>query len=60
MAQSARHLLSLGIPTARSRLCVLKSDSDAYRTFGVAVYSEMEPNASGDMGQASLDARRCR
>ncbi len=29
---------------------------DAYRTFGVAVYSEMEPNASGDMGQASLDA----
>ena len=29
---------------------------DAYRTFGVAVYHEMEPNASGDMGQASLDA----
>jgi hypothetical protein len=29
---------------------------DAYRTFGVAVYAEMEPNASGDMGQASLDA----
>jgi hypothetical protein len=28
----------------------------AYRTFGVAVYHEMEPNASGDMGQASLDA----
>jgi len=28
----------------------------AYRTFGVAVYAEMEPNASGDMGQASLDA----
>ena len=29
---------------------------NAYRTFGVAVYHEMEPNASGDMGQASLDA----
>lgn len=29
---------------------------DAYKTFGVAVYHEMEPNASGDMGQASLDA----
>jgi hypothetical protein len=28
----------------------------AYRTFGVATYHEMEPNASGDMGQASLDA----
>ena len=28
----------------------------SYRTFGVAVYHEMEPNASGDMGQASLDA----
>ena len=27
----------------------------AYRTFGVAIYDEMEPNASGDMGQASLD-----
>jgi hypothetical protein len=29
---------------------------NAYRTFGVATYHEMEPNASGDMGQASLDA----
>jgi hypothetical protein len=29
---------------------------DAYRTFGVAVYHEMEPNASGDMGQVSKDA----
>ncbi len=28
----------------------------AYQTFGVAVYHDMEPNASGDMGQASLDA----
>jgi hypothetical protein len=27
----------------------------AYRTFGVAIYDDMEPNASGDMGQASLD-----
>ncbi len=27
----------------------------AYRTFGVAIYDTMEPNASGDMGQASLD-----
>ena len=29
---------------------------NAYQTFGVAVYHEMEPNASGDMGQASVDA----
>jgi hypothetical protein len=29
---------------------------DAYRTFGVAVYHEMEPNASGDMGHVSRDA----
>ena len=29
---------------------------NAYRTFGVAVYHEMEPNASGDMGQVSKDA----
>ena len=29
---------------------------DAYRTFGVAVYHEMEPNASGDMGHVSKDA----
>ena len=29
---------------------------DAYRTFGVAVYHQMEPNASGDMGQVSKDA----
>jgi hypothetical protein len=29
---------------------------DAYRTFGVPVYDTMEPNASGDLGQASLDA----
>jgi hypothetical protein len=28
----------------------------AYRTFGVPIYDTMEPNASGDMGQASLDA----
>ena len=28
----------------------------AYRTFGVAVYHEMEPNASGDMGPVSRDA----
>ena len=28
----------------------------AYKTFGVAVYGDMEPNASGDMGQVSLDA----
>jgi len=28
----------------------------SYRTFGVAIYDTMEPNASGDMGQASLDA----
>src|SRR4029078_11135460 len=27
-----------------------------YRTFGVAVYHDMEPNASGDMGQVSKDA----
>jgi hypothetical protein len=29
---------------------------NAYRTFGVAVYHEMEPNASGDMGHVSRDA----
>ena len=29
---------------------------ESYRTFGVAVYHEMEPNASGDMGQVSRDA----
>jgi hypothetical protein len=29
---------------------------DAYRTFGVAVYHDMEPNASGDMGHVSRDA----
>jgi hypothetical protein len=29
---------------------------DSYRTFGVAVYHEMEPNASGDMGHVSKDA----
>ena len=29
---------------------------EPYRTFGVAVYHEMEPNASGDMGQVSKDA----
>jgi hypothetical protein len=28
----------------------------SYRTFGVAIYDTMEPNASGDMGQASLDS----
>jgi hypothetical protein len=28
----------------------------AYKTFGVAIYSEMEGNASGDMAQVSLDA----
>ncbi len=28
----------------------------AYQTFGVAVYADMEPNASGDMGNVSTDA----
>ena len=28
----------------------------AYRTFGVTIYDEMEPNASGDMGHVARDA----
>jgi hypothetical protein len=28
----------------------------AYKTFGVTTYDEMEPNASGDMGQVARDA----
>lgn len=37
-----------------SRLADLVLES--YRLFGVAVYHEMEPNASGDMGHVSRDA----